>query len=67
MNLTWIATVISHLVYTNFLVSTGTVFTADRIFLKTKYEMSLSKGKAQTQYRAQKFIRITSFPVIQNY
>ena len=36
MSLTWIATVISHLVYTNFLVSTGTVFTTDMIFLKTK-------------------------------
>jgi hypothetical protein len=50
MNLTWIATVISHLVYTNFLLSTGTVFTTDRIFLRKKkeYEMSLSKGTAQT-------------------
>jgi hypothetical protein len=29
--------------------------------------MSLSRCKAQTQYKAQKLIRITSSPVIQNY
>ena len=67
MSLTWIATVVSHLVYINFLLSTGTVFTTDRNFLKKKYEMSLSKGKAQTQYKAQRLIRITPFPAMQNY